>query len=423
MSDRPDLDVAVIGGGAAGLATAIFTKRATPDARVAVFEGARSPGAKILVSGGSRCNVTNVEVTERDFNGGRAPIIRRILRAFPAPAAAAWFGELGVALHEEPNGKLFPDSNRSRDVLDALLRELDGRGASLRSGHRVARITREQGVFVVATSQATFTSRAVVLATGGLSLPKTGSDGWGYDAAIGLGHTIVPTTPALAPLVLERGDSPHASLSGVSMPARLDVIANGAVAARIEGALLWTHFGLSGPAALDASRHFLRARLNGANTAITLSLLPEHTFDSLEAAWVALVRARPRAYVQTIVASMMPAAIAEALLRRAGVAEGTTLAGLTRDARRALVHTTVGWPLPVVESRGYNYAEVTAGGVDLGEIDPSTMASRRCEGLYLVGEVLDVDGRLGGFNFQWAWSSAHVAGTAVASASQHREGA
>ena len=266
---------------------------------------------------------------------------------------------------------------------------------------------------MVSTNQGTFTSRTVVLATGGLSLPKTGSDGWGYDAAVALGHTIVPTTPALAPLVLERGDSPHASLSGVSIPARLDVIANDAVAARIEGALLWTHFGLSGPAALDASRHFLRSRLDGADTGVTLSLLPEHTFDSLEAAWVALVRARPRAFIQTIVASMMPAAIAEALLRRAGIAEGTTLAALTRDARRALVHATVAWPLPVVDSRGYNYAEVTAGGVDLAEIDPSTMASRLCEGLYLVGEVLDVDGRLGGFNFQWAWSSAHVAGTAI----------
>ncbi|HEX5215627.1 MAG TPA: NAD(P)/FAD-dependent oxidoreductase [Vicinamibacterales bacterium] len=416
MSPEPDLDVAVIGGGAAGLATAIFTRGANPTARVAVLEGAKTPGAKILVSGGSRCNVTNVEVTERDFNGGRAPVIRRILRAFPAPVAAAWFRELGVALHEEPNGKLFPDSNRSRDVLDALLRELAQRGATLRSGHRVTGITRGGGTFHVATNHGTLTARAVVLATGGLSLPKTGSDGWGYNAAVALGHTIVPTTPALAPLLLESGDSPHASLSGVSIPARLDVIANGAVAARIAGALLWTHFGVSGPAALDASRHFLRARLEGAAVGMTLSLLPEHSFDSLEAAWVALLRARPRAFIHTIVASMMPAAIAEALLRRAGIAEGTTLAGLTRDARRALVHATVGWPLPVTDSRGYNYAEVTAGGVDLTEIDPSTMASRRCDGLYLVGEILDVDGRLGGFNFQWAWSSAHVAGTAIARA-------
>ena len=427
MSDRTDLDVAIIGAGAAGLATAIFTRRANPTARVAVLEGARSPGAKILVSGGSRCNVTNVEVTERDFNGGRAPIIRRILRAYPAPAAAAWFRDLGVALHEEPNGKLFPDSNRSRDVLDALLRELSLSGASLRAGHRVVRIERRDGGFAIATSQGTLTSRIVVLATGGLSLPKTGSDGWGYTAATAQGHSIVATTPALAPLVVgdieAHGDgprsenwSPHRELSGVALPVRLDVRADGRVAARIDGALLWTHFGISGPAALDASRHWLRARRGGAEPELRASFLPAHTFESLEAAWIATTRERSRVLVRTVLAELMPAAMASALLRRASIDDETTLAALTRDSRRALMHAVLDWPLLVTDSRGYNYAEVTAGGVDLAEIDPSTMASRVCEGLYLVGEVLDVDGRLGGFNFQWAWSSAHVAGTAIAKA-------
>ena len=421
MSPEPDLDAAIIGGGAAGLAAAIFTTRAYPSARVAVFEGAKAPGAKILVSGGSRCNVTNVEVTERDFNGGRAPIIRRILRAFPASAAAAWFRELGVPLHEEPNGKLFPDSNRSRDVLDALLRELAGRGASLRASHRVVRIERREGGFEIATQHGTLTSRMVVLATGGLSLPKTGSDGWGYSAAIALGHSIVPTTPALAPLVLaggltpgtDPGVSPHRALSGVALPARLDVRVNDKVATRIHGPLLWTHFGISGPAALDASRHFLRARLDAQAPQIRASFFPDATFDGLEAALIAATRDHPKLLARTVIGDAVPAAMALALIRAAGIDDDAPMAALSRESRRALVHACVDWPLPVEDSRGYNYAEVTAGGVDLGEIDPSTMASRRCGGLYLVGEVLDVDGRLGGFNFQWAWSSAHVAGTAI----------
>jgi predicted flavoprotein YhiN len=222
-----------------------------------------------------------------------------------------------------------------------------------------------------------------------LSLPKTGSDGWGYTAATALGHSIVPTTPALAPLLIDStaDRSIHARLSGVSMPVRLDVRVDGSVSTRLDGAMLWTHFGVSGPVAMDASRHWLRARLEGRDVQLTARLCPGETFESLEREWVEAVRDRPR---------------------------GTTLARLTREDRRRLIHALLEWPLAVVDSRGYNYAEATAGGVPLDEIDPSTMASRLCPGLFLVGEILDVDGRIGGFNFQWAWSSARVAGQALA---------
>ena len=182
VSATPTVNIAIVGGGAAGLATAIFAKRAAPHLSVAVFDGARAPGAKILVSGGSRCNVTNATVTEHDFNGGRPAIIRRILRAFPASSTVEFFRTLGVTLHQEPLGKLFPDSNRSRDVLDALLRGLQQSGAELRADHRVHSIRRTPGPgsgFDLATSQGEVRAGAVVLATGGLALPKTGSDGLG----------------------------------------------------------------------------------------------------------------------------------------------------------------------------------------------------------------------------------------------------
>jgi predicted Rossmann fold flavoprotein len=411
-------DVAIVGGGAAGLATAIFTRRSSPDRRVVVFEGARSPGAKILVSGGSRCNVTNAVVTERDFNGGRPAVIRRILRALPVDETITFFREIGVPLHEEPLGKLFPDSGRSRDVLEALLRETAAAGAELKTSHRVQGIERHGDGFMIATSQGVWSASRVVLATGGQSLPKTGSDGWGYTAARGLGHTIVPTTPALAPLVLD--DHPvHAestamwrSLSGVAQPARLELKRGSTVSTRVDGALLWTHFGISGPAALDFSRHWLRARLENAPPDVRLSLRPADRFESLDADWVAIAAARPRLSVENALATFVPAAVARALLDRLPVA-APALAALTRDERRAIVHALLDWPLPVVDSRGYSYAEATAGGVPLAEIDAATMASRVCQGLYLVGEILDVDGRLGGFNFQWAWSSAKVAGTAL----------
>lgn len=405
-------DVVIVGAGAAGVATAIFCKRHAPRLHVICLDGARRVGAKILVSGGSRCNVTNTVVTDRDFWGGAARVVRSVLRAFPAPRAAAFFAEIGVALHEEDDGKLFPDTGRARTVLDALLGELARVGAELRCGARVTDVRREPGGFVVAAASGQqYDARAVVLATGGRSLPKTGSDGAGYALASRLGHGYVETTPALAPLLLA-GDV-HARLAGVAHPVRLTIRAEGRRDVALDGPLLWTHVGVSGPVALNASRHWHRARLEGREVEVLLCLCPGETFESLEAWLDEHATARPRALVATVLATRLPAAVAEAWVRAAGV-EGITLAHLSRDARRGLIRALLASPLAVRDSRGYNVAEVTAGGIPLDEIDPSRMASRRCNGLYLVGEMLDVDGRIGGFNFQWAWSSGWVAGCAIA---------
>lgn len=405
-----DLDVAVIGAGAAGLATAIFTKRLNPGLRVAVYDGRAKPGAKILVSGGSRCNVTNTVVTAADFNGGRPHAIALVLRALSVDDTIAFFDEIGVALRDEPGGKLFPVTNRSRDVLESLLRELRRVGAELRAGDRVLEILRMPGDFVMASERSRITAARIVIATGGLSLPKTGSNGWGYTAAARLGHTIVPTTPALVPLLVPG----TTSLSGVSTHARIDVRVDGRIAERIHGSLLWTHFGVSGPAALDASRHWLRAALEKRAVGMTASLSPNDDFASLEARWLDLTRTRPRLSVENALAQFVPHAVATVLHRTSEDVTHDTLAELTRDERRHLLHRVTEWPLPIAGSRGYTYAEVTAGGVNLSEVSPRTMESRICPGLYLVGEVLDVDGRIGGFNFQWGWSSARAAAEALA---------
>ena len=409
-------DAVIVGAGAAGLATAIFARRLNPAARIVLVDGAKAPGAKILVSGGSRCNVTNTVVTEADFNGGRPAIIRRILRRLPVPDTIAFFEELGVSLHEEPLGKLFPDSHRSRDVLDALLAEAARRGVSPRSAHRVSAIAHEDGLFRLTTAAGPLRARTVVLATGGLSLPKTGSDGWGYQAAAALGHSIVPTTPALVPLVLEANEEAvHAGVSGVALPVRIDVRVDGRIAARVAGSLLWTHFGVSGPVALDASRHWLRARLERRPVSLSVSFCPDERFESLDAAFLALAGSRPRLTFQNAVADRIPASVASAILARLDLDAASTLAEMTRETRHRLTRALLEWPLPVTDSRGYNYAEVTAGGIPLTEVDPATMESRRCAGLFLVGEILDVDGRIGGFNFQWAWSTGRIAGEALAS--------
>src|SRR5712692_2732455 len=217
MSDLPpSCDVAVVGAGAAGLATAIFARRFNRSLSVVLLESARRPGAKILVSGGARCNITNAVVADQDFWGGPRSIVRNVLRAFPVDDTIGFFRDLGVRLHEEAGGKLFPDTNRARDVLDALLRETAASGAALAAGQRVRDVQRSSDGFRVVTENGTLMARVVVLAAGGQSLPKSGSDGSGFTIARRLGHTIVPTTPALVPLVLAPDASIHAELSGVS---------------------------------------------------------------------------------------------------------------------------------------------------------------------------------------------------------------
>ncbi len=377
------------------------------------LDGARRVGAKILVSGGSRCNVTNRLVTERDFWGGQARVIRSVLRAFPAPQTETFFADLGVALHEEEHGKLFPDTNRARTVLDALLDEIRRVGAELYSGERVTDVGRTPEGFVVSSSSRRHQARAVVLATGGRSLPKTGSDGTGYALAARLGHGYVDTTPALAPLVLAGGR--HARLSGVSHDVRLTVRVTDGRTTHLDGSLLWTHFGASGPVALNASRHWHRARLEDRFVEVLLNLCPGETFESLETWLREQASTRPRALVATVLATRLPAAVADAWTREVDLV-GQTMAHVSRASRRRLIRALLASPLEVRDSRGYGVAEATAGGIPLEEIDPARMESRCCAGLYLVGEMLDVDGRLGGFTFQWAWSSAWVAGRAIARA-------
>ena len=191
---------------------------------------------------------------------------------------------------------------------------------------------------------------------------------------------------------------------------------DGRVSARISGSLLWTHFGISGPAALDVSRHWARATAEGQPVQLTLSFCPGLAFDAVDARLVQSIAERPRVSLHTIISTTVPGAVASALLPALDLEAVEPAGSLTRDARRRLAHGLVEWTLPVVGTRGYNYAEVTAGGVSLSEVDSKTLESRVCRGLYLVGEVLDVDGRLGGFNFQWAWSSGHVVARALAAA-------
>lgn len=409
-----------MGGGAAGLATAIFAARALRErsskqavrARVVLLDGAKTLGAKILVSGGSRCNVTNVHVDAADFWRAGSPFVKQVLRAFTVPQTRTFFEDLGVALKEEPLGKLFPVTNKSRTVLDALLAEARRLEVEIRTSCRVLGLKRGADAWTIEASTGLLQARRVVLATGGLSLPKTGSDGFGYTLAREQGHTIVPTVLALEPLILA-GEF-HVPLSGIAHEAALRISRPGEKTVEIRGSVLWTHFGISGPLALNASRFVRRARAEGATALMTLSFIPDSPAEIVDRHLIAAARDRPQHHVATEVtrAFGLVQAVAGRLVAMA-IGRDEALSHLTREKRRALVQALTSFPLDVVDGRGYNFAEVTSGGVALEEVNPKTMESRLAPGLYFVGELLDVDGRIGGFNFQWAWATAKVAGLAI----------
>ena len=433
MSPIPSLsqpiDIAIIGAGAAGLTAGIFAARMRPDLSIILLDGARTIGAKILISGGGRCNVTNVRVTPSDFNG-TPRFVERVLERFDEKATARWFDSLGVPLKEEQTGKLFPVTNTARTVLQALLDHNAMLGVRLLPQHRVKELTPHEQGFQIVTERGAFFSRRVILATGGQSLPKTGSDGHGWMIAQQLGHTVTATYPALVPLVIH-DQFFHSTLSGISHEVVMMTRVDGKLVDRRTGSLLWTHFGISGPVVLDASRFWVMAHGQGQEVALFLNLFPGESFEDIDH-W--LSNAGTTSGCQTLarlLSERLPARVAKAMCSYINDAcppsqgddrhdgekmdLGTTpLSELRRATRRALTLALTNLPLPVIGSRGWNFAEVTAGGIPLKEVNPYSMVSRKIPGLYLIGEMLDCDGRIGGFNFQWAWSTGYIAGTHAA---------
>lgn len=402
--------VLVVGAGAAGLFAATWAARSAPGARVVALDSSRTPGAKILVAGGGRCNVTHHSVDESAYAGSSRAAIGRVLRRFGVDRTVEFFRERGVTLKREATGKLFPTTDRARTVLDALLSAARDAGVEVVHPFRVEGVRAiAGGGFIASGDGGAWRSDRLILCTGGKSLPKSGSDGTGLEIARSLGHTLTERVfPALVPLLLPAG---HAltTLSGLSVPGTLEVrSAKGKRLAWFTDSVLFTHFGLSGPVVLDISRYFTDAAREGGR--LVLSVLPGVSGETLDRELQFLGSSG----VGRELARRVPERLARVLLELAGVEWATPGARLTREARRAVVSAFTGLELPVIGDRGWNYAEVTAGGVPLKEVDVRTMESRACPGLYLAGEVLDVDGRIGGFNFQWAWASGYVAGLSAA---------
>ena len=405
-------DILVIGAGAAGLFAAAWAGRTAAAAgrplALTAVDSARKLGAKILVAGGGRCNVTHERVGEADYAGSTPPAIRKVLRRFTVEDTIAFFEAAGVDLKTEDTGKLFPTSDSARTVLDALVREATRAGARLVHPARVTALVRDGAGFVATSDAGEFAARRVILCTGGKSLPKSGSDGTGLELARSLGHSLTsPIVPALVPLVLPAGHWITA-LSGLTLPAEISLKSGpGKKLFTTTGSTLCTHVGLSGPAILDASRHWLVERAADPGVSLWLNWLPGETPETLDRL---LVEGQRRGAL-AILRERLTDRLARALCEQAAAPPTGDLA---RDPRRRLAALATATPLAITGDRGYTVAEATAGGVPLAEVRLETMESRICPGLSLAGEVLDVDGRIGGFNFQWAWASGFVAGCSAA---------
>lgn len=398
--------IVVVGAGAAGLIAAAFA--ASADVPVTLIERTKDGGRKILISGGGRCNVLpSVLAPERFVTDSPAHLLRGMLRSWPLRQQRAFFeDELGIPLAlEEETGKLFPRSNRARDVRDGLVDYARRRGVSLSFDTTLTRLDPAGDAWTIDTTRGSLGASRVILATGGLSVPATGSDGIGLREVERLGHALHDTYPALTPLLADA--SPHASLSGVSLPVRLRAKWRGRTT-EATGGFLFTHRGYSGPSVLDVSHVAVRSR--GAEQKASIRA----QWSSIGAdEWEARL-ANATGLVVTTLARELPQRLASALMEDAGVPLDRKTSELRRHERTALIERLTSYELPWTGDEGYKKAEVTGGGVALEEVDARTLESTRYAGLFLCGEMLDAFGPIGGHNFSWAWSTGRAAGLAAA---------
>ena len=388
-------DVLIIGGGAAGLMCALTAGRR--GLRVRVIEHANRCGKKILMSGGGRCNFTNTNATPANFLSANRHYCKSALARFTPWHFIEMVDRHGIAWHEKSPGQLFCDDS-SRQIVQMLLDECENAGVLIHTSCSVTQVAREGNGFVLRTSEGVMGAPALVVASGGLSIPRMGATGFGFELARQFGHAVLPTRAGLVPLTLTgRHAEDYAELAGVALPisARCHDI-------QFYDAMLLTHRGISGPAILQISSYWQPG------DDLRLDLLPG--MDALERLR-AEQATRPGAELRTVLGDLLPRRFAQRLCER--WLGSRPLRQYDAPALRAIAEQLGNWPLVASGTEGYRTAEVTLGGVDTDGLSSSTMQSRHVPGLYFIGEVVDVTGWLGGYNFQWAWASGHAAGMAV----------
>lgn len=405
-------DIIVIGGGAAGMMAALTA--ADRGARVLLLERNQKVGRKLYITGKGRCNLTNnstvQEVLENVPRNSR--FLTGAMTRFPPADTMKFFESLGVPLKTERGNRVFPRSDRSADVIDALFLALRRAGVEIAEERAVRILTRGGHVAAVQTEHGKYNCKAVILATGGLSYPATGSTGDGYAMAEVLGHTIVEPRPSLVPLAAKGEDCGR--MQGLSLRNVVVKVKNekGKTVYRDQGELLFTHFGLSGPLILSASAHM--REMGREHYTIWIDLKPALDEATLDVRLLRDLAENPNRAFRNVLEGLVPRLMVPVLVDRSGIPAGEKANSVTREQRRRLLELLKGFSVEIAGPRPIEEAIVTSGGVKVSEVDPKTMASKRIEGLYLAGEILDVDAYTGGFNLQIAWATGHAAGEAAA---------
>jgi hypothetical protein len=396
--------VIVIGAGAAGVMAAIFAARS--GAETTLLESTKDGGRKILISGGGRCNILPMQVDEARFvTDSSVNTMRKMLRSWPLAEQRVFFeNDIGIPLVDEPDDlKVFPASHKARDVRDGLLAHARAKGVEVRMNTQVTGLVKfTTGWRVEVADAPPLDCDAVIVTTGGLSVPNTGSDGFGLRTLAALGHEVNQTYAALTPIT--DTSATFASLAGISLTVTLTATSKER-SSEHTGGFLFTHLGYSGPAVLNVSHVLVRARADGSPARLHVCWTPLRDAD-----WERTLKPFGTRTVIGALRNEMPERLAAVLLGLAHLDPQQSLAELRRDDRLRLIDTLVRGELPWTGDEGYKKAEVTGGGIALSEVDSRTMESRRHNGLFLCGEVLDAFGPIGGYNFLWAWATGRAAG-------------
>ena len=408
--------IIIIGGGASGLAAAVFGARAGAD--VTIVEHMDRVGKKILSTGNGRCNLTNLDMRPECYRSGQPSFPMEVIGGFPVERTLEFFRELGIE-PKSRGGYIYPNSDQASAVLDVLRREVEHLGVAVLTDCEAQEVSARPGErgFLVRTNQGDLAADAVILAAGSKAAPNTGSDGSGYKLAKGLGHRIVKPLPALVQLRCQ--GKHYRQLAGIRTEAKLSLYADGKLLAEDTGELQLTDYGLSGIPTFQISRFASRALDEGKRVVVMVDFLPgwpeEEAFKRLRE------RADRQSYktAEELFVGLLNKKLALVLLQAAGIAPSQPVSGLKNRQLSRLLEVLKSYEALVMSVNPFANAQVCCGGVDTQEVDPATMESRRCKNFYLAGEILDVDGICGGYNLQFAWSSGAIAGMSAAGKGAH----
>ncbi len=403
-----DKYVIVVGGGAAGMMAAISARRL--GAKVTILERNPRVGKKILATGNGRCNFTNINMDIHYYSGRNPKFAFSPLANFSADDAIQFFEKLGIAHKVEGLGKVFPMSDQASSILDVLLYELKQLGVTIICDAYVEKIIKEEDLFIVGLdSGKEYRGDRVILATGGKAMPSSGSDGNGYNLAKGLGHKIIDIFPALVQLMLE---GPHFKrINGVKFVGTAELIYNNKSIDKDRGDILFTNYGVSGPPILQISRKAGELLNREQDIYLKVSVIDNMSREALRELMERRFQVGAKKPIDFSLVGLINKRLIPVVLLEAGIKDlRTPVAHLSAKEKEGIIDILTDWRFKIRGTKSWPSAQVTAGGVDTEEIDQSTMESKLVQGLYFAGEIIDIDGKCGGYNLQWAWSSGFIAG-------------